>query len=73
MLDEKEAKRRFLLFTLARLGGLIVFFIGIAIAYSDVLREGGWPQVGVIIAALGAIDSLFAPLLLKRGWDKADK
>ena len=24
-------------------------------------------------AILGAIDSVFAPLLLKRGWDKGDK
>lgn len=73
MLDEDEAKRRFLLFMLARLGGLIVFFVGIAIAYTDVVRAGGWPQVGAIVAILGAIDSVFAPLLLKRSWDKADK
>ncbi len=73
MVDESEVKRRFLASMLVRLAGLVVFFLGIAIAYSDLLRDGGWPQLGAIIAILGAVDSLVAPLILKRSWDKADR
>ena len=73
MVDESEVKRRFLASMLVRLAGLVVFFLGIAIAYSDLLRDGGWPQLGAIIAILGAVDSLVAPLILKRSWDKADQ
>ena len=73
MVDESEVKRRFLAFMLVRLGGLSIFFLGIAIAYSDLVRDGGWPQLGAIIAILGAVDALVAPLILKRSWDKADR
>ena len=56
-----------------RLGGLAIFFLGMAIAFSDLIREGGWPRLGAIIAILGAIDAVFAPRLLKKGWDQQDR
>lgn len=71
--DETLWKKRFLLYSLARLGGLIIFFLGIAIAYSDLFRPGGWPQLGAIIAILGVVDTMFAPRLLKRAWDEEDR
>jgi hypothetical protein len=37
------------------------------------LRPGGAPQIGAIVAIMGAIDSMFAPLLLKRAWDERDR
>ncbi len=73
MVDEDLVRKRFFAFMLVRLAGLVVFFVGIAIAYTNVLRDGGWPQVGAIVAILGAIDSVVAPLVLKRSWDKADR
>ena len=71
--DEGKWKRRLLAYTAVRAVGLAIFFLGVTIAYSDLLRPGGWPQVGAIIAILGVIDSLVAPRLLKRKWDEADK
>jgi hypothetical protein len=65
-------RNRFAILTLARLGGLAIFLLGIAIIYTDLLREGGWPLVGAILAIMGAIDATFAPKLLKREWDRAD-
>ena len=56
-----------------RLGGLLFFFLGVAIMYTNLLREGGWPQVGAIVAIMGAIDSVFAPKLLKSAWDRKDE
>ena len=73
MADKDPWKQRFYAYTAVRLGGLAIFFLGIAIAYSDLVREGGWPQVGAIIAILGAIDALFAPRILKKGWDEQDR
>lgn len=72
MPDESVWKRRFALYTAARVGGLGIFLLGLAIAYSNLLREGGWPQVGAVVAILGVVDAVFAPRLLKREWDRQD-
>ena len=68
--DEALWKRRFLIFTLVRLAGLAIFFVGVAITFSDWLREGGWPAVGVPIAIVGLIDSVFSPRILKKIWER---
>jgi hypothetical protein len=70
--DELKWKKRFAISMLVRLASLMVFFLGVAIAYSDLLRPGGWPQVGAIVALIGAIDALFAPKLLRHHWRKQD-
>ena len=72
-MDEDTARRRLLIYTLVRFGGLLIFFLGLAIVYTDLLRPGGWPQVGAIVAMMGVIDAMFAPLLLKRAWDDRDR
>ena len=72
-MDEDTARRRLLLYTLVRFGGLLIFFLGLAIMYTNLLRPGGWPQVGAIVAIMGVIDAMFAPLLLKRAWDEQDR
>lgn len=73
MADEEVWKKRFLIFSLARLFGLAMILLGVAVAYSDLLRDGGWPLVGLIIAAMGAIDALFSPRLLKKMWEEEDR
>jgi uncharacterized membrane protein YhaH (DUF805 family) len=73
MADDALWRRRFLIFMLARLFGLLTFLAGIAIAYSDLVREGGWPALGAIIAIMGAIDAVFAARLLKKHWDQEDR
>ena len=72
-MDEDTARRRLLIYTLVRFGGLLIFFLGLAIVYTNLLRPGGWPQVGAIVAIMGVIDAMFAPLLLKRAWDERDR
>ena len=71
--DERRWRNRLLAYMGVRFAGLAIFFLGIAIIYTDLLREGGWPQVGAIVAIMGAIDALFAPHLLKRAWDERDR
>ena len=71
-MDEETAKRRLLLYSLVRIGGLAIFFLGIAIIYTGLLRRGGWPQLGAVVAILGVLDALLAPRMLKRSWDRQD-
>ncbi len=71
--DDATWRNRLLIYSLVRFGGLAIFFLGMAIIYTNLLRQGGWPQVGAIVAILGAIDALFAPRLLKREWDRQDR
>ena len=73
MADEALWQRRFQIFMAVRLVGTLTFLAGVAIAYSDIVREGGWPALGAIIAILGAIDAVFAPRLLKRHWEREDR
>jgi len=72
-MDDDVARRRLLIYSLVRFCGLAVFFLGIAVMYTNLLRPGGWPQVGAIIAIMGVIDALFAPRLLKKAWDEQDR
>jgi hypothetical protein len=72
-MDDDVAKRRLLLYSLVRFGGIVIFLLGVAIIYSDLLRRGGWPQVGAVVAILGVLDSFLAPRLLKKGWDEQDR
>lgn len=66
-------RKRFQLFLLVRLFGVATFLLGIAIAYTDLLRPGGWPLVGGLITIAGAIDAVFAPRLLKKMWQQRDQ
>lgn len=71
--DDRKWRNRLLVMALLRLGGLAVAILGVAIFYTDVLRDGGWPQVGALLIVLGAIDSVVAPMLIKKRWDKEDR
>lgn len=73
MADDALWKRRFHLFMLARLFGLAMFLLGVAIAFSDLVREGGWPLVGGLLAIMGALDAVFSPRLLKTMWEQEDR
>jgi hypothetical protein len=68
MTDEDIHKKRFLLFSAARLSGVALVLLGIAIAFSDLVTDGGWRQLGGLVIALGTIEMVVVPLLLKRAW-----
>jgi len=71
--DDALFRRRLLIYSLVRFGGLAIFFLGVAIMYTDLLRQGGWPQVGAVVAIMGVIDAYFAPRILKKAWDEQDR
>jgi hypothetical protein len=72
-MDENVAKRRLLIYSLVRLGGLAIFLFGLAIIYTNLVRPGGAPQLGAIVAILGVVDAFFAPRLFKKSWDEQDR
>jgi hypothetical protein len=73
MSDEALWRKRFLLFTAIRVIGLLTFLLGLAIAFSDLVRPGGWKLLGGILAVIGVVDAVIAPRVLKRGWERMDK
>lgn len=68
--EERLWKRRFGLFALVRLAGLALFLLGVAICFTDLLRPGGWPLLGAVLAITGAIEAVITPRVLKRSWDR---
>ena len=72
-MDDEVAQRRLLIYSLVRFGGFAIFMLGMAIIYTNLLRPGGWPQAGAIVAIIGVIDAFFAPRLLKKSWDEKDR
>ena len=68
--DEQLWRQRFLVYMGVRLIGLAIFFLGIAIGYTNLLRPGGWPQVGAIFAIIGVVDAVVAPRLIKKNWER---
>ena len=73
MSDEPLWRKRFQLFVAIRIFGLLTFLLGVAIAFTDLVREGGWPLLGGILAVVGAIDAVVAPRILKKSWERLDK
>jgi hypothetical protein len=71
--DDAKARNRLLAYSAVRFGGLAIFLLGIAIIYTNLLRPGGWPQIGAIVAIMGVIDAMLAPRLLKKAWDAQDR
>ena len=72
-MDDNIARQRLLLYMAVRFGGLLIFFLGIAIMYTNIAGPGGWPQVGAIIAIIGVTEATFLPRLLKKAWDRSDQ
>lgn len=73
MSDDELWRKRFQLFLAIRLFGLLTFLLGLAIAFTDLVRPGGWPLLGGILVAIGAIDAVVAPRILKESWERLDK
>jgi hypothetical protein len=72
MSDEQLWARRFGIFALLRISGLILFFLGMAIAFSDLVRPGGHLEIGMVVIGLGLVEALLGPVLLRQHWEKTD-
>jgi len=72
-MTDEDAKRQFIIFAILRVGGLILFLLGIAIAFTDLLKPGGWKLLGGILAIVGAIEAVISPRLVKRSMARPDE
>jgi len=68
--DERVWRSRFRLFAAARLVGLLFVLLGLAVAFSDLVRDGGFRQLGGLLIALGTIEGVVVPVVLKRAWQR---
>ena len=68
----EEAKRQFIIFAILRVGGVMLFLLGIVIAFTDLLRPGGWKLLGGILVIVGAIEAVISPRLVKRSMRQSD-
>lgn len=73
MNDDELWRKRFRIFQAIRLFGLATFLLGLAIAFSDLVRPGGWKLLGGVLVIIGAIDAMIAPRILKKSWEKVDR
>ncbi len=68
--EEAIWRRRFAVFMVVRLIALVLVLAGMGIWIGDYVRPGGWPVLGAALVALGLVDGLIVPRLLKRHWDR---
>ena len=63
-IDQAEEKRRFALFALTRLGAVATVLIGVAVGLTGLVRPGGIPALGAVIAMIGVAEGIFLPRLV---------
>ena len=63
-------RRRFAAYAALRLSGLAIFLAGVAVAFSGLVRDGGWRAPGAAIALLGLALATIPPALMKKGWKR---
>ena len=71
-MTDDQAKRQFIIFAILRIGGLALFLLGIAIAFTDLLKPGGWKLLGGILVVVGTIEAVISPRLVKRTMARTD-
>ncbi len=71
---EKKAKTRFWTLQLLRFSAVGMVFGGAYLAYGEGAADGGaMSLIGKLLLVLGAADFFFAPILLRKLWEKIDK
>lgn len=66
--EEALAQTRYTIITMARASGVLLMLLGMWIWNGDILRTGGWPEIGVPLFILGMLESLVLPQWLVRRW-----
>lgn len=66
----QQEKQVFIVFAATRLIGLAMFFLGVAIAFSDLVQPGGSPMIGGMLAIFGVLDAVLVPQIIRRAMGK---
>jgi hypothetical protein len=71
--DEQLWRKRFGIFALLRISGVLVFLLGMAITFGNIVQPGGALEIGLVVIACGLVEALLGPVLLRQHWEKADR
>lgn len=66
--EDRRARSRFLLLTLARLGGVAIVMLGVYIWQTDAVQDGGSPWLGIPIFVAGLAEATLLPKFLASRW-----
>jgi hypothetical protein len=72
-LEDQLWRKRFAIFALLRISGLLLFLLGMAILFSDLVQPGGALGLGMVVVGCGLVEALLGPVLLRQHWEKADR
>lgn len=65
---DDTARRRFAILSAVRALGAVTMLIGLWAWQGDVIRSGGWPELGVPLFILGMLESFVLSEMLARRW-----
>ena len=68
MTDDAMWKRRFFTLMLARLSGTVLALLGLLVGFTDVVVQGGYRAVGIVLIVAGTIDLAVLPIILRKRW-----
>ena len=68
LVTDDQWRNRFIAINLVRIGGTLVVLLGLAIWYTDMVRPGGWPGLGLPLALIGLLISFGVPQWLAVKW-----
>jgi hypothetical protein len=71
--DDQLWRKRFGIFALLRISGLLLFLLGMAITFSDIVQPGGAHGLGMVVIGCGLVKALLGPVLLRQHWEKVDR
>jgi hypothetical protein len=71
--DDELWRKRFGIFALLRISGLLLFLLGMAITFSDIVQPGGALGLGMVVIGCGLVEALLGPVLLRQHWEKVDR
>ncbi len=71
-MTEEQAKKRFMLLNLVRLGAIIMVALGMANIAGKLFADLA-PWLGYVLLVVGAVDYFLAPVILKRHWRNGDQ
>ncbi len=73
MTEDDKWKRRFLLFMMVRVCGLLLIGFGMTIAFTALVRPGGLRVGGAILVAIGTVVLALGPLWLRKSWSDTEQ
>ena len=66
--DEGRARTRYRLITACHLAGTALALFGLVAWNGNLLRQGGWPDLGIALFLTGIVMTFGLPRLLARRW-----